>query len=169
MMKKICFVLFAFMMSCGIAKAQYPYQMYDYELSLSKEFVAATSGHKVFKVWSYAKKRDAITQEINMANAIHGLLFKGLVSADESSAGNFPALVPDGYESHKEYFDLFFQSGEFKQFIQMTSRGAQQAGDVVKAGKKYKVGLLVQVNTNALRKRLEKDGIVESARSIFKR
>jgi hypothetical protein len=44
-----------------------------------------------------------------------------------------------------------------------------QAGDVVKVGKKYKVGLLVQVNVNALRKRLEKDGIIASVNSIFKR
>ena len=44
-----------------------------------------------------------------------------------------------------------------------------QAGDVVKVGKEYKVGLLVQVNVNALRKRLEKDGILENAADIFSR
>lgn len=166
-MKKISFILYALVMLCSTASAQY--QLYDYELSLVKENVASTSGYKVFKVWSYAKHRGDITNEINMANAIHGLLFKGLVASDEGFQGGVPALVPDGYESHREYFDLFFQSGEFKQFIQMTSRGAQQAGDVVKVGKKYKVGLLVQVNLNALRKRLEKDGIVSSARNIFSR
>lgn len=168
-MKKLSLVLFALTMFCGIAKAQYPYQMYDYEVSLATENIASTSGFKVFKVWSFAKKRDAITQEINMANAIHALLFKGLAAADAGNQGNVPALVPDGYESHREYFDLFFQSGEFKQFIQATSRGAQQAGDVVKVGKRYKVGMLVQVNLNALRKRLEKDGIAESAKNIFRR
>ena len=104
-----------------------------------------------------------------MRNAIHGLLFKGLAASDEGYQGNVPALVPDGYESHREYFDLFFGSGEFKQFIQLTSRGAQQAGDVIKVGRKYKVGLLVQVNLNALRKRLEKDGIIGSAKNIFRR
>ena len=104
-----------------------------------------------------------------MRNAIHGLLFKGLAAADVGSQGNVPALVPDGYDSHKEYFDVFFANGEFKQFIQLTSRGAQQAGDVVKVGKKYKVGLLVQVNLSALRKRLEKDGIIESAKGMFRR
>ena len=79
-------------------------------------------------------------------------------------------MIPDGYESHKEYFDTFFGSGEFKQFIQLTSRGAQQAGDVMQINKKrWKVGLLVQVNVNALRKRLEKDRIVESAANIFSR
>ena len=168
-MKRIYSILFALVMLCGTASAQYPYQMYDYELSLVKENIASTAGFKVFKVWSLSKHRGDITNEINMANAIHGLLFKGLAASDEGYQGTVPALVPDGYESHREYFDLFFQSGEFKQFIQLTSRGAQQAGDVVRVGRKYKVGLLVQVNLNALRKRLEKDGIIGSAKNIFRR
>ena len=168
-MKRIYSILFALVMLCGTASAQYPYQMYDYELTLVKENIASTAGFKVFKVWSFSRGRGDITNEINMANAIHGLLFKGLAASDEGYQGNVPALVPDGYESHREYFDLFFHSGEFKQFIQLTSRGAQQAGDVVRVGRKYKVGLLVQVNLNALRKRLEKDGIIGSAKNIFRR
>ena len=136
---------------------------------MAKDNIASTGSFKVFKVYSYAKRRGDITEDINMRNAIHGLLFKGLAAADVGTQGEFPALVPDGYESHREYFDLFFGSGEFKQFIQLTSRGAQQAGDVIKVGRKYKVGLLVQVNLNALRKRLEKDGIIGSAKNIFRR
>ena len=168
-MKKILLFIAAALMIGGTAMAKDDVPDYDYELSLAKENVAATSGCKVFKVWSFGKKKETLTQEIGMRNAIHGLLFKGLAAADVGSQGNVPALVPDGYDSHKEYFDVFFANGEFKQFIQLTSRGAQQAGDVVKVGKKYKVGLLVQVNLSALRKRLEKDGIIESAKGMFRR
>ena len=168
-MKKIYLMLFALTMVFTTAMAKDDTPGYDYELSLVKENVASTSGFKVFKVWSFGKKKDLLTDEIGMRNAVHGLLFKGLAASDEGFQGGVPALVPDGYESHREYFDLFFQSGEFKQFVQLTSRGAKQAGDVIKAGKQYKVGLLVQVNVNALRTRLEKDGIVESAKSIFRR
>jgi hypothetical protein len=168
-MKKILLMIAAALMIGGTAMAKDDVPDYDYELSLAKENIAATSGFKVFKVWSFGKKKETLTQEIGMRNAIHGLLFKGLAAADVGSQGNVPALVPDGYDSHKEYFDVFFANGEFKQFIQLTSRGAQQAGDVVKVGKKYKVGLLVQVNLSALRKRLEKDGIIESAKGMFRR
>ena len=168
-MKKILLFIAAALMIGGTAMAKDDVPDYDYELSLAKENVAATSGFKVFKVWSFGKKKETLTQEIGMRNAIHGLLFKGLAAADIGSQGNVPALVPDGYDSHKEYFDVFFANGEFKQFIQLTSRGAQQAGDVVKVGKKYKVGLLVQVNYNALRKRLEDDGIIASAKNLFRR
>ena len=168
-MKKICLILVALAMTCVTSWAKDEIPSYDYELSLSQENIAATSGYKVFKVWSFGKKKELLTNDICMRNAIHGILFKGLVAADAGTQGNVPALVPSGYESHKEYFDLFFESGEYKQFIQLTSRGAQQAGDVVKLPKKgYRVGLLVQVNINALRKRLEKDGIVTGVKDLFK-
>ncbi len=169
-MKKIFLFLITFALGVTIAQGKDDTPGYDYELTLSEENVSATSGFKVFKVWSYGKKKQLLTQEIGMRNAIHGILFKGLAAGDIGSQGNLPALVPDGYESHKEYFDAFFSSGEYKQFVQLTSRGAIQAGDVLKlSSKRYKVGMLVQVNVNALRKRLEKDGIVQNARSIFSR
>lgn len=158
----------AALMIGGTAMAKDDVPDYDYELSLVKENVASTSGYKVFKVWSFGKKKEILTQEICMRNAIHGLLFKGLAAGDVGNQGNVPALVPAGYNSHKEYFDSFFGNGEFKQFISATSRG-QQAGDVIKMGKKYKVGLLVQVNYNALRSRLEADRIIEGITDIFKR
>lgn len=173
-MKKITLLMVLFTFVClGIqAKDHKKLLEYRYELSLDIPNVAATSGFKVFKVWSYAKKREAlakVSKDICMRNAIHGLLFKGLAASDEGTQGSVPALVPDGYKTHKEYFDHFFDSKEYMQFIQLTSRGAQQAGDIIKtANKEYKVGLLVQVNLNALRKRLEKDGIINSAQSIFK-
>ena len=84
---------------------------YNYELSLVKENAASASGFKIFKVWSYAKKKEVLTQEICMRNAIHGILFKGLAASDVGTQGNFPALCPEGYDAHQEYFDGFFGSG----------------------------------------------------------
>lgn len=170
-MKRILFVLLAMTMvvtSTWAKKDETP--GYDYELSMIKAGVATTSGFKVFKVWSYATKKDLLTQEICMRNAVHGILFKGLVAPDEGAQGSIAPLVPAGYESHKEYFDTFFNSGEYKQFIQVTSRGAQGAGDVLQLSKKrWKVGLAVQVNIKGLRQRLEKDRIIDSAKNIFSR
>lgn len=173
-MKRLLFVTLCLCMAFTLGHAQgkknKKFVDYSYELSLSKETVAATSGFKVFKVWSYGKKKELLTHDICMRNAIHGLLFKGLAANDEGTQGLVRPLCPEGYEAHKEYFDQFFNSGKYRQFIQLTSKGAQAAGDVIKtANKEWKVGLLVQVNMNALRKCLEKDGIIESARSIFSR
>ena len=169
-MNRIVVLIFSALLSFGIslsADAKERVVPFNYELSVVQEGNSATSGHKIFKVWSFGKKGD-LTQEICMRNAIHGLLFRGLVAEDMGSQGSVAALVPDGYESHKDYFDAFFSSGDFLQFIQPASKGAQQAGDVVKMKKEYRVGLLVQVNLSALRKRLEKDGIIKGVRSLFR-
>lgn len=170
-MKKILSIVFLVVLTFCLYPEAYgkdkDFVEFKYELSAPLESASASSGYKVFKVWSYGKKNQ-LTPEICMRNAIHGLLFKGLVSEDFGSQGSIPALVPDGYESHRDYFDAFFSTGDFEQFIQPVSKGAQQAGDVVKMKKEYKVGMLVQVNLSALRKRLEKDGIIKNARSLFR-
>lgn len=143
-------------------------QSYEYELETSTSFPSATSGHVVFKVWSYGKEKNLLTKDVCMRNAIHGILFKGLVAPDSGTQGNVNALVPGGYETDKKFFDEFFNSGEYMKYIQLTNRGGIQAGDVMKISSKiYKVGMLVQVNLNALRKRMEDAGVIKSARSIF--
>lgn len=169
-MNKLFIFILSAILSVGVslnANAKDRIVPYNYELAVVQEGNAATSGYKIFKVWSIGKKSD-LTPEICMRNAIHGLLFKGLIANDMGSQGSISALVPDGYESHKDYFDAFFSTGDFLQFIQPASIGAQQAGDIIKMKKDHKVGMLVQVNISALRKRLEKDGILKNARSLFK-
>lgn len=169
-MNRIFVLIFSGLLSLGVsinANGKERVVPYNYELSVVQEGNSATSGHKIFKVWSFGKKSD-LTEKICMRNAIHGILFRGLTSEDMGTQGSVSALVPDGYESHHDYFDAFFASGDYLQFIQPASKGAQQAGDVVKIKKDYKVGLLVQVNLSALRKRLEKDGITKGVRSLFK-
>lgn len=166
-MKKLIFIVFAMTICCGDICAKKDFADYDYELETAWDFTSANVDFVIFKVWSFAKKKDMITQDIGLRNAVHGLLFKGL-AGDEVGHGNVPALVPEGYDYHKAYFDEFFGSGDYKQFVQLTSRGAQQAGDIIKiSSKRYKVGLLVQVNKTALRKRLEQDRVIEGVRDIF--
>ena len=169
-MKRIFFMI---MICVGIAMnadAKKDELVFDYELSPSLDNIEVASGYVVFKVWTFGKSRSAITKEMGIRNAIHGILFRGLASYDEGYSGNQPAIVPDGYESHKDYFDDFFSDpSKYALYVQETSRGSQRAGDVVKVGKRYKVGFLVQVNVKALRKRMEKDHIIESVGNIFKR
>lgn len=168
-MRRIIIVLFALSLFAHHAEAKKKETVdYSYELASVKGTFGATAGFRVFKVWSYCKKKELLTQDICMRNAIHGVLFKGLSGYDDIG-GKFNALVPEGYEAHKDYFDHFFETGEYRQFIQLTSKGAQQAGDIIKtANKEWKVGLLVQVNVKALRKRLQKDNIIMSTTDIFR-
>lgn len=139
---------------------------FNYEFENVK--AADQAGFVVVKIWNYGR-REKLTRNLCMRNAIEGVLFKGLSADGTGSTSNYPALVPGGYSSHKEYFDRFFES-DYMQYIQLSNKGAMGAGDVIKISKKdYKIGMLVKINYNALRQRMEKDGIAASARSLFQR
>ncbi len=140
---------------------------YRYELENVKS-VSSSAGYVTFKVWSYGR-REKLTRNVCIRNAVHGILFKGLDANSTGSSGKVPALVPAGYNSHADYFDEFFKDA-YLQYVQISTKGAQTIGDVIKITKKeYKVGMFVKVNINALRQRLEADGISASARSLFER
>ena len=169
-MKRFLLTLMAMMLLLPVSmRADYnPEDDYKYELENVKKGGASTAGYVTLKVWSYGK-REKLTRNKCMANAVHGILFKGLDADAVGTAGNEPALVPAGYNSNSEYFDRFFQN-DYLQFVQTSNKGAMGAGDVIKVTKKeYKVGMIVTINMTALRKRLENDGIVQSARSLFER
>lgn len=135
---------------------------YTYELEHPGDSYMNTSvGWKTLKVWSFGKK-EIVTANICCRNAVHGVIFKG------ASFAKLQPLCPDGYEAHKQYFDEFFENeSNYLQFVEATNKGMMQAGDVIKWGKEYKIGLLVKVNINALRAKLVKDGIVAGVDDIF--
>jgi len=137
---------------------------YHYELVSYEGGVAASPGWQIVKVWSYGR-RERLTREYNMRNAIHGILFKGYPKMG-ANAG-LKALVPEGYEAHKEFFDEFFQ-GKYLQYIQVTNNGMLDAGDVIKLDKRrYKIGMVVMVNVNGLRQYLEEKNIIKGLDFLF--
>ena len=52
-------------------------------------------------------------------------------------------------------------------FVSLTNDGAVAAGDRIKVGKEYKIGLIVSVRKDALRKDLEQAGIIKGLNSGF--
>ena len=142
-------------------------EMYRYDV----EGVAGspTDNNKVLiKVWSYGKLQK-ITREVCMRNAIHGVLFKGVPAT--SSTGVFSgceAIVPDGYDANKEYFDRFFESGEYLKYVVMVNHGNIQAGDRIKlSNNEYKIGMECAVNYKALATKLSDDGIAKNLDFLF--
>ena len=58
---------------------------------------------------------------------------------------------------HQDYFNLFFQDGgEYMKFATYTE-GTQE---IIKVGKEYKVGVVVSVAKDDLRKTLEAAGVI---------
>ena len=67
-----------------------------------------------------------------------------------------------------EFFKDFFQDGgKYMKFVSLVNNGAIDAGDRIKIGKEYKIGIVVSVNVAALRKDLEDAGIIKSLSNGF--
>jgi len=129
----------------------------------------AKQGSKLVKVWSYSKKpKFAIEQA--MKNAVHGIIFKGY-SGGGRGCTPFKPLVEDveTETKHQQFFDTFFQDGgEFRKYVTAAADGNIAPGDRLKVSKReYKIGVVVNVTTGQLRKRLEKEGVIRSLSSGF--
>ena len=122
-------------------------------------------GTDLIKVYSYAKKeKDAV--ELAKMNAVHGVLFKG-VSATSGTAKQ-PALVkPQEKENNQDFFENFFDSGAYQNYVNLSSDGTVDPKDRMKVGKEYKIGIIVSVNKADLRKYLESEGIIKGFKNMF--
>lgn len=122
----------------------------------------ASDGMVMVKVWSYSKRSDLAMKQCRK-NAVHGVIFRGY-SGEGSS--HRPLVSDPTIESVKaDYFEAFFdEDGPYMRYV-----GAMMDGsaEVRKVGKEYKVGVVVTVNKDMLRKHLEDAGIVRSLNSGF--
>ena len=118
-MKKFAFLLFCmslFVVVTATAKDDEE-NTYRYELENYTDRTMA-DGYIMIKVWNYGKK-EKITRQTCMRNAVHGVIFKGVRGGKASGLNKgHAALCPDGYSAHTDYFDNFFNSGDYMQGVQ---------------------------------------------------
>lgn len=121
---------------------------------------SGNEGMTLVKVFVYAKK--VSDQDLKRA-ATHGVVFRGCTG--NNSGASQPAMAPAESEaSHAEYCEEFFSSeGECQNYASIIAGSYER----VKTKKGYKCGAIVQVNKTALRKTLEKAGVVRSLSSGF--
>lgn len=117
------------------------------------------------KVWSYSKK-SRIAAEQCRKNAVHGIIFKSYSTGDGTTASQRPLVKDPSVQQEKaDFFEEFFSDGgPYRQFVSAVTDGSQE---IVKVGKQYKVGVVVTVSKDQLRKYLESQGIVRSLGSGF--
>ncbi len=119
-------------------------------------------GTYMVKVWSYSKKKD-IAESQCRKNAVHGVLFKGF-GGPQGCIGQKAMLAAGAEEQHKVYFDSFFASdGEFAKYASIVGGTYEE----VKIGKQYKVGVVVCVRKDDLRKAMEAAGILKGLNAGF--
>ena len=99
-------------------------------------------------------------------DVVYRLLFEGLPGSSSNRIGAQAALVPDISirEKNNVYFDRFFSSKEYLSFIDPL---VEDIPKVVKTNNKYRVTSKMVVKKEALRKKLEKDGIIKSLSNII--
>ena len=124
-------------------------------------------GSYLIKVWSFSKKPNVAIEQAKK-NAVHGVIFKGFsgggAGCTQKPLTNNPAL-----EQEKEIFfkDFFADGGKYMKFVNVTGDGSIAAEDRIKVGKEYKIGVVVSVSKDELRKDLEAAGIIKSLNSGF--
>ena len=133
----------------------------QYEIEIAE---IGQPGLLVIRTWCYSKKPN-IPDTTFKECAIKGVLFVGL--NDSGRMKGRKALVEDGYEKHKEYFDSFFKDGDFLKYTKMAMNGYVEQNSIVKVGKLYKVAKIVVISFQDLRLKLENDKIIKGLNSGF--
>lgn len=116
----------------------------------------AQYGAKMLRIWGYGRQPDlAILQA--KRNAVHAMLFKGVLAGEcrINPLVKDPALM----EQHQAYFDAFFEDGgAYLSYVALSGDAPEGVVKVKDRGRNvYKASLLVIVQYDALRTRLEKD------------
>lgn len=124
------------------------------------------AGSVVAKLWVYSKNKK-INDETIIKNAILGICFNGVNPNESRRMHGLRPLIEGEYENYREYFDTFFSTHEYYNYVRIGLEGYAEQGDLIKVKKKYKIGRLVVINLSDLRKRLENDNIINSLTNGF--
>lgn len=136
-------------------KSEKAMQQFKYDIECAGNGVQGTY---LVRVWTYSKKmKDA--QEACPRNAVHGVVFKGFASGD-GCVGQRPLAAGAGAElENEDYFRLFFSDGgEYRKYVSVVP-GTEE---ITKVGREYKVGVVVSIQKDELRKALEAAGVIKS-------
>ena len=137
----------------------------------------AKNGYKLVKVWSYSKEKGVASLQAKK-NAVHGIIFKGYSSEGRSCRASRPLMNREMTDKeYKDFFkDFFLDDGEFNRFVTYATdyNGIADVQKLVRNKKdkkdkfyQYKVGVVVSVASDDLRKFLEKNDIINSLAKGF--
>jgi hypothetical protein len=154
-MKKIVLftLLLGFIISTSYAKDKVDDGRYEIEMAEVGE-----PGTLVVKVWCYSKI-PRVSEDVAKMNAAKSVLFKGV--SDSGRMKGRKALVTDGYENHKDYFDTFFSEGRYARYSRVALNDYVEQNSLIKVGKQYKIGKIVVISYSDLRKQLETDKVIK--------
>jgi hypothetical protein len=113
------------------------------------------------KVYVYTSKPEATTEQIKFA-AVHGVLFRGFSGKGFATQ---KALARPEIEAQKaDFFSAFWGNGDYLAYASIVNAVADR---VKVSSKEYKIGAIVSVSKDSLRKSLEDAGIIRGLNSGF--
>ena len=127
-----------------------------------------TDGNYLIKVFTYSKNKNLAIEQAKK-NAVHGVLFKGFPGNKNNGCYTQKPICtnPNIEFEKKEFFDTFFQDGgKYMKYVLDSSDGNIDPADRMKAGKEYKIGIIVTVAKDLLRKDMEAAGILRSLKDF---
>ena len=147
-MKRLASLLFAlWITSICFAKSALPNFEYDIiGVAIAKE------GYYLVEVSAMVDKKKDATIEIAKQCAIHGCLFKGFV-VDRIFQKPIMSL-PSIEKEHQVFFEKLIRE-QYQNYTNST-----YPIQIVKVGKRYRVKAIILVAKDALRKTMEKEGII---------
>jgi len=165
-------IILALSISCSttrqtttMKKADIDTQNWRYEVECAGTGVQGTY---LVKVWSYSKNPTVATEQAKK-NAVHAIIFQGYAGGANGCVTQKPlAQSPNVENEQADFFKTFFGvGGKYMKYVSLTNDGAVAASDRLKIGKEYKIGVVVSVRKDELRKDLEDAGIIRGLASGF--
>jgi len=132
----------------------------NYEVQFIRTGVDGTI---LFKIFSYGKDEDQAIYN-SKSDALKAVMFKGIPGSDLVNP-----MVRDlaALETHKDFFQTFFKTAQYLQYVSISGDGTIDGEDRLKVGRKYKIGVVVSVQKANLRKLLETAGIIKALNAGF--
>lgn len=122
--------------------------------------ISKDDGVLLLRVYCFNKKPN-IPDETFRMQAVHNLLYNG-VSSSGRKQGRPPLVDKNAATSNEAFLKSFFDNKLYDNFSSIAINGYVNTGNLVKEGKLYRVGKLVKVNEEALRKYLEENNIIRA-------
>ncbi|MFS4456356.1 hypothetical protein [Maribacter sp. 2304DJ31-5] len=150
---------------------------FEWEYDIECYGGTAKHGFKLVKIWSYSKEKSIATAQAKK-NAVHGIIFKGYAGEGRGCRSSRPLMNREMTDKeYKDFFkDFFSNDGNFNRFVTYASnhKGVTDVQKLVKKKKEkrekfhqYKIGVVVRVASDELRKHLEKKGMINSLAKGF--
>jgi hypothetical protein len=128
---------------------------FNYEFSCND---IGTQGTKVIKVFTTGRNAETAMKSSNMM-AVHAFLFKTVVCDGQPQ----PAISKYSYNEKKDFFDDFFISGKYQDYVMQTSNATIKSEDRRRLENgDIKVGVKVQVQYKALHQYMISKGMANS-------